>query len=353
MHFLDENGLINPEEKSGKNMANTEPVAPPSVRGSLASWKKKVLKSTTTYYRRAENISEYMVRIQCGLQREWIPLGTVDLNEAAAKARDFYFFVRANGWVAGLAKFKPQTKTSERDLTVGNYFELVRLHAGLKPMTFSDYCRCFRGIAGEILRLKHEGAEKYGIADGKSSQWRLAIEKRPLAFFTPAKVAAWRSEYVAARSSNYVEKRRAEHTANSKVRGARSLFTEKIMNTLPPVVLPAVLPFHRIFLLPEAEASFHYKSEVDAGKLLDAAFSELRTDRPELFLIFLLALGGGLRRNEIDKLRWVDVLPEENAVSITAHEFFEAKTDEALTKVYLEPKLMAELVRLRPSPCGG
>src|ERR1035441_3007508 len=53
-----------------------------------------------------------------------------------------------------------------------------------------------------------------------------------------------------------------------------------------------------------AESGFFYTPDADAKQLIEHAFKELSGNQ---LITFVLAIGAGLRRNEIDKLPWTHV----------------------------------------------
>jgi hypothetical protein len=55
-----------------------------------------------------------------------------------------------------------------------------------------------------------------------------------------------------------------------------------------------------------------YRSEIDLVKLIKTAKTELRDSFPEEYKVFLLAVGAGLRKKEIDLLEWSSFRWEEN-----------------------------------------
>jgi hypothetical protein len=63
-------------------------------------------------------------------RRERFPLYTLNRAAAAARARDIYLFLVANGWEAALARYrKPKTivhdPNSEQPVTVGSFLDAV------------------------------------------------------------------------------------------------------------------------------------------------------------------------------------------------------------------------------------
>src|SRR5271165_6352824 len=83
----------------------------------------------------------YSVQFQhCGRRME-MSLGTPNQMEAAAKAKERYFFLIANGWEVFLAKFRAkETLPMNPDaLTVGDFLAAVRKDAELSATTVDGY----------------------------------------------------------------------------------------------------------------------------------------------------------------------------------------------------------------------
>jgi len=73
-----------------------------------------------------------------------------------------------------------------------------------------------------------------------------------------------------------------------------------------------------------------YKSSFDISKLIGQARSELATEEPEQFKIFVLATMAGLRRKEIDTLEWSAFRWDKNAIRIEATEWFHPKSEDSI-----------------------
>jgi integrase len=70
-----------------------------------------------------------------------------------------------------------------------------------------------------------------------------------------------------------------------------------------------------------------------------------RDDEPA-FLAFLLALGAGLRRIEIDRLEWDAFRWRDNVIRIEPTEHFDVKTEHSIGDVSVDPELLT-LFRVR------
>ena len=60
-----------------------------------------------------------------------------------------------------------------------------------------------------------------------------------------------------------------------------------------------------------------------------------------MFLAFLLALGAGLRRIEIDRLEWSAFQWNHNVIRIEPTRYFEPKTEHSIGDVQIDPELMS------------
>ncbi len=321
---------------------NSTPSA--TTHGSLARLKQRIQRDTRRYYGK-EAASQYVIRLQCRRRREWFELGA-DVDAAAKLAREIDQHLRLHGWEASRKKFKPAFESELCDLTVGGYIELVEKHGAIQPTTLYNYAALFRRIVATIRGISLNGADKY-TGGRKPSKWRQLVEKVPLNAIKPEDVLEWRTKYVGRFPVGSEKRTHVEHTANSFVRNARSLFAKRILKRVrancPNLMLPAPLPFEGVDLLPERESDFFYTSEVDVRKLIEDAFRELTGNR---LIIFILALGAGLRRNEIDKLPMSHLDLQKGVVPIAPTQFNRLKSDSSVGKIQLEPRFVEKLREL-------
>src|ERR1700731_2370531 len=71
-------------------------------------WQDGLFRETYRKNGRLLHTSGWYARLQHLGRRERFPLHTPNKAAAAAKARDIYLFLSANGWEETLAKYKPQ-----------------------------------------------------------------------------------------------------------------------------------------------------------------------------------------------------------------------------------------------------
>src|SRR6266481_1546110 len=160
--------------------------------------------------------------------------------------------------------------------------------------------------------------------------------------------------------SGPLQLKRASVTLRSILLSSKALFTPEIRKHLT-LRLPSPLPFDGV-TLPEAGKS-RYKSEINPALLLTAAQRELAdgvqeegkpaTPRPELFKIALLALGAGLRRDEIDKLQWNQIQWHRNTIRVETTEHGGTKSADSEADVDVDPGLLEILKTYMPKPGKG
>jgi integrase len=103
----------------------------------------------------------------------------------------------------------------------------------------------------------------------------------------------------------------------------------------------------------EPQGNTKYRSIFDAKALLTDAKTELSERDTNSWLVVLLGLGAGLRRKEIDGLRWDQVNLEKNQIFIASHEEFEVKTADSEDAVRIDSFLASELKRFKGQAVPG
>ena len=213
------------------------------------------------------------------------------------------------------------------DVTIGEYIDAVIERSIFRPKTLTSYVAAFRQIVGEI-------------AEESNRESRDRIKLRTI---TPAKIEAWRVEFIRKRSTNPLKEKSARVSVSSLLLRAKQLFssdmTARVKND---VELPVVLPFAGIKI--ESAPMPRYRATFNVVEILEAAQREFAGDRPEEFKILLLAALAGLRRNEIDTLLWNAFRFDENVIRIETTEHYRPKSSNSEGDVIVDAELM-ELFR--------
>jgi integrase len=294
--------------------------------------------------RKAGNNAFYSVPIQRAGKRMELSLGTANLFDAAARAKERYLFLIVNGWDAFLAKYRPDHSLAKRlepkrNVTVGEYIDAVRLQTELNPKTIDDYAQCFRRILSDIFAIKRT-QKRFDYRKGGNGKWLEKIHAIRLADITPEKIRAWKKKFVEQAGKDEVMRRRYAVSCNSFLRRARALFSQRnVINRLKGLELPAVLPFDDI-PVERVTSKFYGVAGIEPKTLLRDALGELGTKRPEELKAFLLALVFGLRRKEADLLEWQSFDFANATLRIMPTKWFRPKTNESLGTLPVESEFL-------------
>jgi integrase len=343
-------------QKDGINAQKVHRSKPQGGKDTAGYWLKKVQKP--------EGCAHFGVQISFRGERHRFPLHTAEKGAAAERARERFVFLVGNGWPATLAKFKPEVVAKVKSSTVGGLLRAVESVAGFKPVTLATYARCLRqivaGIAGigdqpktdesgEPVKDRRGRIEYLSRRHGAGNEaWLRAVDAMPVSVLTPAAIQKWRVAYVAAAGDAPDARRSAETTMASIIRNARVLFGERALeHAKQELTLPEPLPFAGV-KLPKKQST-RYKSRIDAGELISAARSEL-TGEP--LKIFALAMGYGLRKREIDLLKWCQVDFSKRVLRVEATDVFEAKSEDSNGEVDLDDEMLTLLQGWRAGTKG-
>ncbi|MBC2595487.1 tyrosine-type recombinase/integrase [Ruficoccus amylovorans] len=297
-----------------------------------------------------ETINEWQVRVSHNCRREWFSLGSNNKIFAAKRAAAIYQSLKINGWDETIRQFKGEKYEKVKVISLGEYLKAVENRANLNPKTFTTYCRKLRTLVADIKGIP-QTKERYDHFHKHHLKWREAVDKTPLGYLAADRIRKWQKSEIAKAQHDPVKIRKAEHTANSIVRNARSLFSPKITGLLKEMELPNPLPFADVEML--KSSSMRYRSQIDVGELVTAAETELPPKYPEQYKIFLLSLFAGLRRNEIDKLLWESVDAVRGEIVIAPHTFFSVKTETSIGAVPVDPGLLKILETFKEKATGS
>lgn len=294
-------------------------------------WRNRLFKRTT---------DEWQVQIGYAGRQERFPLKTANQDQAAVKSRDIYLSLLREGWEATLAKFKPWTveaAKADSEVTVGDYITSAKAVSEVGATTFTSYERKFRFLVSQIMAVQGTKA-RHDYVHGGSQKWRGEVDAVPLAKITPDEVARWRVRYVTEHGGNPLKENSARQTVASIIRNAKSLFSPKILQHVG-LELPKPLPFEGV--TPGKTPRTRYKSKINPALIVQLAHKELKQAQPELFKIFLLAFGAGLRRGEIDRLTWKQFDWNKSTLSLEVTEYGDLKTDGSAEEIDISDDMLA------------
>ncbi len=313
----------------------------------------------------------YSVRIGFQKRRERFPLQTPNKMAAAERAKKIWNCLAIDGWGEALAKYHPDyvkkggksdgelEVVSIRDeksvATVGEFLSAAALVTKASPKTFATYCSEFRRMVADISGI--EATEKrFDYLKGGRMAWLEKVDSISLGILTVSAVQKWAVAFVNAAKSSPREKVKAKRAVNSKLQRFKALFSEqKILRYIrDEIVLPDEIPFAHIEPFEDHPDLYH--SEAELPRLIRYAQSELGTpqkqesesdsdfhSRHQQFKIFILAVCVGLRRAEIDKLKWEQVDFEGSTISIYPTDVMTLKRPSAIGTMDVEPTVMGIL----------
>ena len=265
----------------------------------------------------------------------WFNLDTASTALAATKAREIYIFLRANGWDQTNARFKPETQVRIESPSLDEFLAEVRVKGGIRAKTLACYERKFRKIVADIRGL--DDPRKFDKKKGGHAEWSARIGRVKLSDITSGKIQQWKLEFIAKAGGDPLLEKAARNSVNSFIRNSRCLFSPDILKHLSSVGT-IQSPFTDIKL--ERAGSMKYRSEINPKLLGDAAQRDLAPTRPAEFLIFTLAIGAGLRRNEIDKMEWSWIDWVAEVIRIQPSRYFTPKTEESENEVKVTTALL-------------
>ena len=333
--------------------------------------KKAVPKTATAYWlnkvHKPGDSPHYNVQMHYRGERHRFPLETAEKSAAAEKARDRFLYLVAHGWPDTLAHYKPETVKQKRPATLGEWMETVKASSELSSSTLTTYCQCLRQIAAEIEEIGDQPAldengtpmrdknrriiyrSRFDYRAGGRKAWTAKVDALPLSVLSAAAVQRWKVKYITKAGNAPDARRRAENSAASLLRCARSLFSTKARTfAAPELILPDPLPFVGVEL--PKKGSTTYQSKIDAATLIESANAELEG---EGFKVFCLGLFCGLRKREIDLLMWQQVDFSKGVIRLERTEFFEPKSEESIGEVDLDPELLALLKGWKAKASGS
>ena len=294
------------------------------------------------YTRGSETLTSpnWAARVQHAGQRRIVALWTANKQEGAQRAADLYRGLQADGWDKALARLRPEEKPVRTDpTTVGSLLEHIEGLQVVGVRTFCGYASCMRWFAAKHLGSKGDRS-KFDYKGGGNAAWREKIDDVPIASLTPAVIQRIVDRFVASRSSNPLEGRRAANSARSYIRNGRALFSKRLLKriTLP---LPSPLPFDGIEL--PAAGSSRYSSDLDMPELTESARQELRESDPAAWIVFCLGFLSGLRKGEMDRLTWTAIRWDECKIWVGATEHGLGKSAISEDDVDVDSTLLDEL----------
>jgi integrase len=324
-------------QKSGGEM----PMLRHFSKTDIRYWDQVLFHDGFTRDGKRREVPDWSVRIQHKGKREAFPLRTANRAAAAAKARDIYLCLVANGWAVTLERFKPKPSAEEEPIktncTVGEFLSEIKAKADGDPRTIEGYCKMFRKIVADISGIEGD-TKRFDYRTGGYQEWLGRVHSVKLDAITPDKVQQWKRGFLSKAGSNAMALRKSRVSVNSLMRQAKSLFSPKITKHLQ-IQLPTPLPFSGIEF--EPRQSLKYRSIFDIEDLIQKANKELPQKHSEPYKIFLLAVAVGLRRKEIDLLEWDAFQWDSGLIRVEPTQYFHPKSEDSIGEIQVDTELLA------------
>jgi integrase len=300
----------------------------------LRYWERAIFQPTYIRDGEVRKVSEWAAKIQHLGRRETFPLGSANKAAAAGKAKEIYLSLRAAGWDATIARFKPKVGIAAKTVTtIGEFVEELKAKASGRPKTIESYCQALRTMVADIHGVDG-GKSKYDYRTGGRDSWIKKVHAVRIAAITPAEIQKWKLRFLRRAGTDPIKQRAARVSVNSLMRRAKSLFSPAILKFIS-LELPNTSPFAGVAF--EPRPSMKYRSGFSVEKLIKDAQRELPSEQLK---ILLLALMVGLRRNEIDKLEWAAFRWDDRLIRIEATHYFHPKSEDSVGDVEVDAELV-------------
>ena len=335
------------QEKSVQQVSSDS--KPVLGKNTATYWQDRIFKPVT----RGVESPHYCMKVAYKGRRMNFTLGGGNQKAAAASAAGIYLDLLSLGVEGTLAKHRPQKAAKgDKVATIGEWITAAQEVSAANDATFTAYARALRTIAGGIAELK-KNKKRFGPKKGGSTKYRETIDALSLETLSPEALQRWRLAYVK-KAKTPVKEKSAKNSCNSLIRQAGSLFSGKITYYLKDkLTLPTPRPFEIPPELKGPKQKQHplyfqrqntkYFSKIDAPAIVLAANTELSAQNPEAFLAFLLAIGAGLRRAEIDTLCWHQIDTKRGLIRMENTKVASLKTDDSRAEVAIDDKLASTL----------
>ena len=301
-------------------------------KNTSSYWQGRIFKDVT----RGVESPHYSMQVAFKGRRMTFTTGTGNKEAAASIAAGIYRDLLTLGAEATLAKHRPQKATKgDKIATIGEWISGAKAVSEVNEATFNQYASSLRMIGGDILAVK-KTKKRFGPKKGGASAYREMVDALSLEALTPVAIQQWRMARVK-KAKNPKKESSAKTSCNSTIRQARSLFAPKVVKFLKELRLPEPAPFAEVEFYEKQNS--RYSSKIDVGEIVAAAHSELAKTNSQAFLAFLLAIGAGLRRGEIDGLCWHQVDTRKGVIRVEVTDQAGLKTSDSQGEVDVDEDL--------------
>ncbi|MGB2560895.1 MAG: tyrosine-type recombinase/integrase [Akkermansiaceae bacterium] len=280
----------------------------------------------------------YSVQIQHAGKRTWFQLHTANKRDAGRKARDIFLSLKSIGMEATLEKYKPSKAEKITSPTIG---DIINAYLRVsKVQSAQTYINALRLIVAGAMEIEKDHT-RYDHANGGNAAWRATVDAVKLADITQTAIDQWIKRFVDKKTADdYTKQRSAMVSVNSFLTNACSIFGKKVIGSMrEQLELPEEIVFKQITKFTRQQIKPKpYKSVFDVEELIGQARKKLiGIEQDQQWLIFLLSVSSGLRRDEIDKLIWSQIDFRKHRISLEETKYWKPKG--TIGDVNLDPQL--------------
>lgn len=293
----------------------------------------------------------YSMRLMIGggKQRR-LSLDTGNKQEAAIRAARAYALAADQSWGAAVESVNPHHVVREPAApTVGDFVTVAQTKCShLRKSSLARYVTALRQVAADVQGIDRTRARfKYTKASPSevsgTEAWRAQVDAVPLTAFTSEALETWKKKFIDRAKGNGVQEESFKTTANGTLDACARFWSKQMLPHLRNAGLvvpenpfaPGTVP--RFQLSPRRTK---YKSRINAEVLLRLAKMELGL---EPWKTVALALFLGLRKGELDRLRWSHVDLVGRTLEIQTTEDGGTKTGSSARTMAIPTTLAAEM----------
>jgi integrase len=293
--------------------------------------------------------TSYSVRMHRHGKRVLVTLNSTTKRDAANEALELWLQIRSNGWefaetyrkrnkvpVPAAKNVEPSTTISHQSpvkvFTVGMLLEcFTATMVDIRATTRNAYFVAVRSIVADILTDSGGTLKKEGRAE--------LLNNTPLEMLNREALRKWLSAKLAAGDDE------SKRTLRSRIINAKSIFNTHVLERFNEDHRTTIENPFTGLMIPKGGTKRHYrkvslKEVLKQAKALKASGS---ADDLECWKIIILASSGGLRRSEIDNLRWADIDFNNRRIHVRPSETYALKTKASEAVIPIEVEVANEI----------
>ena len=310
-------------------------------------WHQRIFKQTQA---NGQVDACWSMRLAIGGKRRQLSLDSGNKQTAAERAAAIYASAKDQGWDAAVSAFGTRRKPTPpppASATVGDVIRVIEERG--THLRQSTKLRIYSAL--RVVVASAAGIEEYDLkaSNAAKATRRDAIDRIDLATVTPDLIRRWQRDFITVSDDDDLKIATKKRSADGTLSAFSRAWTEALAVhyrdaglVMPPNPSKGV----KRFRLPTPR----YKSDVDVGALLSDAKDQLSMDA---YRALVLALQFGLRRAEIDRLRWPHIDLAAGRISVESTAQGEVKTGASARVLAIAPGMIDVLNEWRAGVDDG